>query len=167
MSEPRTIGKINAETHRVIGFLAGIAVGTTVTYDQLSAVAGIDVLTRRGMLYTAQRRLREDSQMVFDTIRNVGLIRVEGNGKVIKADATSQKARRPLRTAQKILDAINDPEYAGLSLEDKLKTNVIRTISAIGLAALSSKGQKVLTEVCKSSGAAIPSNEALALFAAR
>jgi len=69
-------------TRELIERLRPMQPGDTISYADLTALAGVDVQERRDLLDTARTYLREQHNQVFDVLTNVGLVCLSEAGKI-------------------------------------------------------------------------------------
>lgn len=155
-----TIHALSPETGLIVQrFLANPASSQTVTYAELSALIGRDVLASRGFLHTAKRILFRDHGILVETVRKVG-VRIASNVEVMNAGIRDVGAsRRALRRASRKFDGV---DFATLGEEDqKTFTGYVATVNALQLLAKPGSVRKVAEA---SAGSPLPSAKVLDMF---
>ena len=92
---PRTLAEVAVETRLIYEKLQTVQVGDVVTYAELSDMCGRVVDgDARGLLETARKWCMRDHQMVFSSVRGVGLVRLSDTQIVNGADQDIGRVRR-------------------------------------------------------------------------
>lgn len=99
---PTTIAQMSADTLALAQALRSVAVGDTISYEQLSAVIARPILERRSSLAAARRLLVRDEKIVFDAVRGVGLKRLDSAGTAGVMPSHLRKIRRASVRARRI-----------------------------------------------------------------
>lgn len=125
----KTIQAISIESIELIKRLEKAQIGETITYDELSKVAMADVKEeKRGALMTAQKHVLNEKQFVFETIRNVGIKRINDSEIVAHAEGPIQRIQRISRRALRRLSCV---DFEKLSNREKVLHNT--KMSALGM----------------------------------
>lgn len=90
--------KRSAEVGWIVAKLRELGPKETISYEELSRVAGEDVRSKPWMLNSARNVLRAEDQVEFDVERGIGLIRCDSIG---AADVVEGRARRVTSAARK------------------------------------------------------------------
>jgi hypothetical protein len=109
--------------------LSTLQVGESKSYKDLSKLIDLSVQSTqgRGYLNTARYVLQREQHMVFDVIRNEGIVRLDDEQIIDTVDKTHTKIRKAARNqVKKTICA----DYDSLTNDKKLKHNV--TISIMG-----------------------------------
>lgn len=132
MENGKTINEISIFSQDLISFLGEKEVGELVTYEQLSSVVGFDIREDRkgwGYLGTARNRLLKDEKMVFDTIRNEGIVRLSDDQ---IAKTTGKKYLKSVRgKCRKAYQRNTSVDYDNLTNESKIDHQCTMTILAL------------------------------------
>ncbi len=103
---PRTGSAASLATRAVVTRLETMAPGDTVSYSELSTVAGVNVQERRDLLETARRIVRRLHGKEFDVEINQGLVCLSEPGKVGLGARRRQFAHRQARKTADILQTV-------------------------------------------------------------
>lgn len=97
----------SAEAQAITKLLAGVEVGGKVTYEEIITAAGAKIEDGiepvRSFLYTAQRHLQREKNIIFDVITGVGIQRLADGQIVSKSKAKMDNVRRHAHRAAKTL----------------------------------------------------------------
>lgn len=121
--------QLGVDTKAIVEHLILTTVGQQIPYIELSQLIGHDIQQPkyRSCLSSARRILVKEHNMVFGTIRNVGIQRLADTEIVREGDLGIKKVRRSCRrTAGKVICA----NYNTLSQDDKNKHNL--SLSVLG-----------------------------------
>lgn len=154
------IPSVSVETGLIVDKIASNPSSTqTISYTEISALIGRDILANRGFLASARRILFRDRGILIETVRNVG-VRIASNSGVMHAGIRDVSAsRRALKRASRKFDAV---EIAALSEEErKTYTGHVATVNALQLLSKPSSVRKVAE---KSEGSPLPSASVLEMF---
>jgi hypothetical protein len=113
------------ETQRLITRLRIVPVGSLITYEELTEVAGCNVQQARGPLQSARNSLLRIERIAFGTVIGQGLKRLDDVGKINETDTRREAIRRKARGARRLLLSVDDYEH--LSNADKLRHAVLGT----------------------------------------
>jgi len=116
------------ETSLLIGHLAKTAIGQTISYDELSRVAGCPVDGSTGYLHTARRRLQKDKEMVFGTVRAEGITRLDD--KAIVDDAVHRNAHVRRFNKETVHRATKINDFGKLPVEYQRKHSIAVSTAA-------------------------------------
>lgn len=135
-------------TRMILAHLRKLEVGETVTYDELSNAVGFDVLSYRGSMDTARKRLLTDNRMVICCVRGVGLRRADDVASIEVVEQGIEKIHRQARRTNKVVNTIDIHK-----LESSQRSRVLAQAAITGVLehATSSRTMKKVT-------AAVPSN---------
>jgi hypothetical protein len=118
----RAIPELSIDTQTLERLLASAGIGDIVPYADLSTAIGRDVQAdARGCLNTARKRLHKHSRVVFGVVTNVGIKRLNDEGKVGAAGAHIQRGRRQFIRARAAAVAVDD--FDALPNEAKVEHN--------------------------------------------
>jgi hypothetical protein len=142
----RSIPELSIDTKLLVDRLAKVQPGETITNEQLSEVIGRDV--RNGAyscLYSARAIVQRDHQVVFGTVRGVGLKRL-GNTEIVNSGRGDlDRVRRTMRRAAKKMTAV---DYDALPNSERIMHNAyLSTFSALAHATKGSSVKKVASQV--------------------
>lgn len=160
----RTIGEISIFSQQLIGILIEVETGVVVTYPELSEVIGVDVTSTkgRGYLETARKRLCKDHNIVFDTVRSVGIKRLSDEE---IAKTTGESYIKSVRSkSRKTYDKINSADYHNLSKESKINYNSTMTVLALLNHVTNKKSLKRIEDKVQQTYKEIDQKEALRLL---
>lgn len=118
--------KISQRAQVLADFL--LTINGDVSYSTLEAKAEISLARMRPALATARAVLEREYQVVFETVRGVGLRRMTDGGKVASTDQHRAKLRTTAKRGLKRLDAVEN--FEGLTNEDQMRATINRTIFA-------------------------------------
>jgi len=116
-------------TKQLVDHLLTASVGQEMSYEELSKVLGHNILQQkyRSCLASARRILIKEHDIVFDTIRSVGIQRLNDAEIVLEGAVGIRKVRRACkRTARKVVCA----NYSTLSQDNKNTHN--QSLSTLG-----------------------------------
>lgn len=148
--------QISVDAKMLAEKLTSVQVGVVVTYSDLSKIIGRPVQKGgRAAMIEARKIVQRDKRMVFDSVRNLGLKRLND---VEIVDSTSDRELRCMhRRTKRAVAKLVCVDYNALPNEKKVKHNA--TISMMGaLAELTTIGslKRVETKV-QESGLTLPS----------
>jgi hypothetical protein len=124
---PRTRSAMSEAARALVDRLGRLEPGALVTYEELSAIAGVDVQTRRDLLYTAFAYLRQEEGFVFDPDTGVGYVRLTESGKI----GRGRRKRGMLhRAALKNTEELKTVDYGPLTPLEKYQWLAESSISA-------------------------------------
>ncbi len=107
MQEKRAIGELKYETKLIVELLEQAEVGETIPYEMISDLIGQDILKCRHLLESAKRHVQREQGIIFDSIWNVGIVRVTEVGKGHVVDKGFIKIRRATRRTIRVLDTVD------------------------------------------------------------
>jgi len=137
-----------AETQALITYLQNMKEGEVVPWDTLNRAAGVDVRTRRSVLYSARRRLEKDHQIVTSIIPE-GLKRNNPEEVIKIGQAHLSRSHRLAKRGMRKLATV---EYDALGDGAKESHNVaMATLGALAHAS-SVRSQKRLAEKLANNG---------------
>jgi hypothetical protein len=159
----KAIQELSADTSLLVERLRKVGVGETIAYDDLTKAVDRDVRgIANGNLRSAIHIVQRDYQIVFGTLRGVGLKRLDDVGTVALADNSIRKIHREAKRGRDKLLCVSD--VAKLSNEERIKYNA-------GLAAFGAlhevtktKSQERLEAAVKTVGDKLPVATTLQAF---
>lgn len=92
----RPLFRASVDTQTLVKVLLTVIVGGTITYDELSEAIGMNIHFRISSLQSSRRILIGEHRILFETIRGVGLRRMESAGVV---DCLKSEIKRVGRAA--------------------------------------------------------------------
>lgn len=126
LNPPPTIGRASVEAQDLARHLATATMGQVITYAELNAAAKCDVQQRNTVLQTARRQMMHDPhRMVFGTISNVGIKRLEDHEISDEGMSCVKRARRIARNGLKKLACA---DLSKLDQESKIRLHTSRTV---------------------------------------
>lgn len=133
--------------------LLKIAVGESITYDEMAKVIGCtDRAVLQTRISTARRVLQREHNVVFATQRGVGLIRCDPTGVVAVCEDNVVRIRRAARRTRATSATIKKDEYEALSTTDRSRLDVVRVKASIVEMAASEKVSKQIASKCDNTG---------------
>jgi hypothetical protein len=131
MANPkRSIPEISVDARLLYERLKQVGVGETIRYEELDAVVDRDVRNgAHGVMTTARRRAQNIDQIVFGTIRGVGLKRLNDAEIVDTGQSQIDAVRRRARRAFTILTCVSD--FDALPAESKVKHNTYASMFSV------------------------------------
>lgn len=140
--------QMSADARLLYQHLAKATVGQEVAYAELSTIVSRKVTGSFGPLVTARKHCKREHQLVFDTIRGVGLKCLSDEDKVKTADRVANRLRKTARRGIEGLGMVQN--FAGLSRETQTKHNAaISVFSVIGSMTTNASIRKVEEAVDK------------------
>jgi|GEM_PF-2060136 len=137
---PKTIMELNTDTEQLIKQLRQIEVGQIISYKELSEIIGRDVQrSASGSLYSARRILQRDEEIVFNTIRNIGLERLNDVGVVGTISSSTKRIHRESERGLKRGACVQ--HYDRLPNDKKVEYNA--NMSNLGMLRLVTKPSKM------------------------
>jgi hypothetical protein len=98
----RGVSQYGVEVSLIAERLASISPGESVSYTELTTLAGVDVLRHRNVLSSARRSLQRDKQVVFEAQHGYGLRRLQNEEiaqtGIARVKAIGRSARRGIKT---------------------------------------------------------------------
>ena len=150
MNNDRPAFQQRIETQRLIAKLKTVAIGEMVTYEDLTAIAGVDVQKMRQPLRTARRALLVQERIVFGTVTNEGVKRLDDVGKINAADNQRDQIRRKARNARRTATALED--YESLPSSEKLRHAALVTYLVMTDRSGSKRATKLLEVAINANG---------------
>jgi len=142
MNNQKTIPAISIESQRVIERLGQCAPGEFVSYEELSSIAGGDIQKeKRFALDTGRKRLERDRGLVFGTIKNEGVKRLEDEEIVQTSELGINRVRRQARRSARKLVCV---DFDNLSNEAKIRHNARMSIFGALVIVTSIKKQQAI-----------------------
>jgi hypothetical protein len=104
-----TTNELNADVAALVEFMAGLNEGQVATWPELNACVPGKMLNGRHyyLLNAARKRLMNDCNAVFDSVRGVGIKRCDDLLKVSGCGAQTKKIRRAIRRGIQRLEAVD------------------------------------------------------------
>jgi hypothetical protein len=135
MSSPSFVKSHDASV--IESLLSETKVGDTVTFQKMSEAIGRDVRKfAHGAMNTARKCLLRDKRIVFDSVRDVGLVRL-GDAEIVKSSTSDVQSikRKSMKRIQKLSCVVfenltDDAKRQHLALSSQL--GVIAMFSANG-----------------------------------
>ena len=155
--------EISIDTRMIYDRLKKSRVGDVVTYEELTKLVGRDVTDgAHGNLYSARRRLLREDQIVFDTVRKIGLQRL-GDTEIVEAsEADLARIRRAAKRAGRKLTCVQN--FAGLQETHQTKHNAAMSLfAAVATITKQSQVRKIEAKIGKTE-AVLPLAKTLAMF---
>ncbi len=140
MDNVKTIQQVATETRILENLLREVEEGDVLTYEDMSAAIGKDILGNRTYMYTALRHL-VDEGVFFGTVRGVGLVRQNAEESLSHGDAAIKLIRGASRRGARKMENV---EYDKLSHEGQEKRNVNLTLLRMNKALLRPKNVRIL-----------------------
>lgn len=142
----RPIFEQSVDTRLALGLLKQCEPGATVTYEALEQHLGRPLPSIRSAINSARRAALADDGMVFETVRRVGLLRIEGARVIDAAQSNIETARRAAGRGLRKLstvdrDKLKPAERIGLDT----KATVLALMKAAGKDASQRKIEKAVT----------------------
>lgn len=101
------IPQISAAAQQLVQLFRSIDVGATVTYETMSAAAGVDVRARRHVITTARNRVLVDDSVHIVAVYGVGMRRVSQQEAADTLPSYLTKARNAARKGRRVASKIN------------------------------------------------------------
>lgn len=142
--------------------LKEVAVGSVVTYEDLSRAIGRDVREfAYQALQSARRALVRESRIVFGVETSIGLVRLNDSG-IVKC--TEQDRKLIQRRANRTIEKLHCAEFEKLTNEEKRQhVTASAQMGAISMFASKAASKKIASSV-KDQSSVIPIGETLKLF---
>jgi hypothetical protein len=157
--------KLSSDTIAIARALETLAIGESISYNQLTGIIGRDITQFRNALESARHTVLRDKQMVFDTLRGVGLIRLNDSEIVDLSDKAREQSRKLAKRIAKKLVCVN---YNSLSKEKQVKHNTALSMFGVIAELSSSSSVKRLEQKIEEHGGSLPlAKAALAALAAK
>jgi len=119
------------ETEAAQALLSKASIGDVITWEQLSAAMQCNAQDHRACVETARKTLITESQMIFGSVRSIGLKRLNDSEVVTQEQATPAKVRRKVKASMRRLATVNPAE-----LPEADRQQYTFTSSALGAIAL-------------------------------
>lgn len=135
----KSIPELSVDSKLLYERLKKAGIGETVTYAELSGIVGRDVANGgRGTMMTARRLCQAEHQMVFGTVRKVGLKRLSDQEIVDTGEAVTKHIRKTARRGARRIACAN---YQALANDAKVRHNA--QISLLGAIVALSKPSSI------------------------
>ena len=161
----RTIGEITVDARILLDRLKKAAFGEELTYQELNDLIMRDVQGEaRGILNTARHRCLIDHKVVFGTIRNIGIKRLNPSEISKSPETAIEHIKKTSRKELRKTACLTQDEYESLDNDDKIKLNTYR--SSLGVIAHFTKPaqQKKLYAAVTEQQTALPIMRTLEVF---
>ena len=119
----RPIFKQSAETQAIVEYLASLPIGQETSFAAASKATGIRITSTTPAYQSAKRTAERDHNVVIESIRGFGFVRVNAEGMVERASKFFRKVRRGSRReahVQEIAIMSNLPREAMLTATEQL-----------------------------------------------
>lgn len=158
----QTIGEVCSETLEIFRRLMKTGPGETVTYRELSVIAGGDVQLGKHYMLRAARKSCLAEGVVFGTVRGVGVRLLQGAEIITEVEGIPAKVRRIVKIGSRKVAAITD--RASLTPDQMTKLDTMTcNLGALALVTKASSIRQV-EQAVRETKSAPPSEEILALF---
>ena len=151
--DKRPMFRQTVDTLTLIKTLLKVAVGETITYEALSQAIGMDVVQRRSSLQSARKHLIRVHRILFETIKRVGLRRMNSADAV---DCLTAEIKRVGRAAKRGLNKSTCVEEDELSQDQKLSWYCSQSLLMMQHASAHFKARKSLIGKVKAQGRVLP-----------
>lgn len=147
MPQLTAVPEICAASRLVHARLVKLGIGDTITYAELSAAAGVNVLKKRNCITTGRNLARRNERMVFGVVRGVGLKRLDDTGIIDDVDrdrcAIRRKSTRAIRKAECVADLakLGDPDRTRLLANLAIMGAINHATHATGVKKIEAKVQ--------------------------
>jgi len=88
--------------------------GAIATYQELSARAGVSIQSHRWLLESAAKKLRREDAILIESIRNVGIRRLDAEGKALRPGTRLRRIHSQARQGRKDAATLTDDELNSL-----------------------------------------------------
>lgn len=124
MTDKKAIPEMSIDTRLLIDKLKTVEVGTTITYDELTAVIGRDIRSRQGYqrLQSARRHCRKHLGIVFATVAKEGIRRCDDAAIVGVAE---DFLHRTHRAAKRGIETLACADFEKLDNSKRVELNAI------------------------------------------
>ncbi len=165
MTPPKSIRETSVDAQALAKVLEAAEPGDVVPYATLTATIRKNVQKEGySTMDSARRLLLREKSMVFESVLNVGLKRLDGSGIVSLGPDANGRIRRTAGRAIKKMACIGEA-YESLSKDEKSSYN--SNISALGAVKLFTGAPSIkrIESQVRASSAQLPPAEVLGLFA--
>lgn len=165
MTPPKSIRETSVDAQALAKVLEAAEPGDVVPYATLTATIRKNVQKEGySTMDSARRLLLREKSMVFESVLNVGLKRLDGSGIVSLGPDANGRIRRTAGRAIKKMACIGEA-YEALSKDEKSSYN--SNISALGAVKLFTGAPSIkrIESQVRASSAQLPPAEVLGLFA--
>lgn len=158
------IFQMSADSRLLYQHLKTATVGQTILYTDLSAVISKPVSGASPCLHTAIRRCQNSHEMVFASVRGVGVKRLTDTEIVDESVSLTAQVRRKAKKAANRLMLVND--FSGLPERQK-QQHMARASILASVAHITTERQvdRFITAAAGSSAKELPVSETLKMFA--
>lgn len=108
------------ETQLVIDVLLKTEVNDVITYEELSDIINCDIRSNRNCLISARRIVLNENGIVFETVRKIGIKRVDDRT-IVDYGSDYGPVRRFAKRKAKLLSVVN---FENLDTDYKIKHNL-------------------------------------------
>lgn len=115
--------QMSERTAAIVSTLRGV--NQDIGYPTLSRAVGFPVTGATAALISARRHLESTENIVFDTVRGQGLIRLDDSGKVASTERHARTIGRTARRGRKRLGTVEN--FAGLKPKEQLAATLRAT----------------------------------------
>jgi hypothetical protein len=155
-----------AGSQRLIKRLAEVPEGETISYKELTGIAGKDVKGEgRYMLETARRALRREQNMEFGAVRGEGVKRLTDSDVAELGPASVSKVRRSAKLQCRRLSCVRD--FNALSQEQRVTRNTSMTVLHAMAVAGSPKMVRAIETSVRKMQKELPFQATLAVYAGK
>ena len=160
----KTIQQLSVDAIMLYNRITNSTPGEIILYSELNGIIGRSVQkgSGYGVMQTARRKAMNENNMVFSTIANVGLKRLQ-DGEIAQSGESVRRAiRRKAKAGIKTLSCVQN--FDGLSKEDKLQHNTNMSMIGAIYQFSSTNTVKKISNVVETTSSAIPVVKTLELF---
>jgi hypothetical protein len=125
------IAELSPETRTIADRLNATEVGGIVSFAEMSAAIGRNILSRRHVIYSAMRLAEKESGAIFATIRGQGYKRLAAS-EVVEIVGSSARAHIR-RTARRSAKTLNEGTRRHNNLPPEMQRKVASEMSVLGL----------------------------------
>lgn len=153
---------ISLNTQTLTKRLKEAKIGEIITYLSLSELIGLDVQHKgRPSLTSARRKVRNEDDIVFSTLSNVGLQRCTEDDKISEIKRQTKRARNAAKEGNRIQRATS---YGDLSEQKKEEYNEVCSVNRCIELFTKPNNQKKLRQAVMNTKSLIEPSEIVRLF---
>lgn len=158
MKQTTATFELSADTRTLASLLAEAAVGEVVTFERMTKALARDVQKdARGALQSARMLVRKEHSIVFDSVRAIGLKRLNDAEIIDLQDRTRAHIRRTARNTVKSMVCV---KYDALQREEQVKHNTAISMLGIISEIVTEKSTNRLQSQVRAAGTELPAAKA-------
>lgn len=162
MENKKVIPEISADALRLAQYLRGIGIGEIVAYEKVTEIIGRDARSKgRPTLVSAEKIVQREHQIVFGTVRGVGIKRLSDDE---IASLGIDGTRKIHRTARRTIKSLGCADFSKMKNESKIRHNMAMSLLGVFYEITKSNGIKRIESAVAVTQKSLPVSQTLEAF---